>query len=65
MTPQEVADFVTRRWRDDHAPADIMRQLLGLGVPLLKSDILKIIRAYCALNTENRREAQAPRVSKR
>jgi hypothetical protein len=53
MTAQEVAAFVVSRWLCDHDPQAIMCQLICLGVPLKKREILAIVRRYCDCQTEN------------
>ncbi len=53
MSAQEVAAFIVSRWTADHAPAAIMAQLICLGVPLKKAEILAIIRQYCYSQSEN------------
>lgn len=53
MSAQETAAFIVSRWVADHAPAAIMIQLIMIGPPLKKSEILAIIRQYCDSQSEN------------
>lgn len=46
MNNEQIRAFIVRRWRDDHDPTAIMMQLICLGAPVLKSDVLKTIRRY-------------------
>lgn len=54
MTTQEVAAFVIYRWLAEHDAASIMLQLVCLGHPASKADVLAIIRGYVDISTENK-----------
>lgn len=53
MTAQQIATFIIRRWMDDHAPQAIMMQLICLGHPMKKKDILYVIKRFVSECTEN------------
>lgn len=52
MTPEEAASFIIKRWIDYHTPQAIMMQMICLGVPLTKREILKVIKLWVDLNDE-------------
>ena len=53
MTGEEIVAFVIARWLADHAPTSIMLQLITLGQPVKKAEVLAIIRRYVDRSTEN------------
>lgn len=53
MTPREIGALIIERWRDEHSPIAIMMQLICLGVPTSKADVLAVIRAYVDHSSEN------------
>ncbi len=53
MDAQSVASFVVSRWTLGHTPESIMLQLVCLGRPMRKADVLVIIRRYVDSQTEN------------
>lgn len=54
MTDKEAAALIIQRWRMEHDAASIMVQLIVLGKPLKKADVLAVIRAWVASENENR-----------
>jgi hypothetical protein len=54
LTPREAGEFIVQRWRAEHWPSFIMVQLILLGAPVSKADVLAVIRAYVDHNSENR-----------
>lgn len=53
MTSHELTLFVVTRWQADHCPTAIMFQLVCLGHPITKADVLRIVRKYVDRTTEN------------
>lgn len=53
MTAQEAVTFIVTRWLYDHAPAAIALQLLCLGCPMKKTEVLAVIRRYVDVASEN------------
>ena len=53
MTTNEVPAFVISRWLADHDPTSIMLQLIVLGPPVQKRDVLAIVRRYIDRASEN------------
>lgn len=48
-----VVEFIVMKWLDEYPPSAIMTQLLCLGAPRTKAQILTIIRLYIDQTTEN------------
>lgn len=53
MTAQEAVTFIVTRWLYEHAPAAIMLQLVCLGYPAHKREVLAVIRRYVDVASEN------------
>jgi septum formation topological specificity factor MinE len=53
MTPGEIGTLIIQRWRCETPAAAIMIQLICLGAPLKKKDVLAVIRRYVETNSEN------------
>jgi hypothetical protein len=54
MTTGDLCGYVVGKWINGHAPASIDMYLVCLGQPATKHDVMKIIRAYVDLSTENK-----------
>lgn len=61
MTRLQAAAYILRVWCDerrgaeDFNAASLMIQLVMLGVPVSRADVLSVARAYCDSQTENAR----------
>ncbi len=53
MTPREIGAFIVQRWVADHSATSIMIQLICLGAPVTRADVLAVIRAYIDHSSEN------------
>ncbi len=53
MTPREIGELIVQRWLAEHSPISIMLQLICLGAPVTRADVLAVIRAYVDHSSEN------------
>ncbi len=53
MTSHQIAIFIIKRWRLEHTLDAIVVGLYRAGHPLTKATILKVIRTYVNVSTEN------------
>lgn len=53
MTYHQVVAYVVTKWMNEHPPKCIMLYLVCLGYPITTGDVMKIIRRYIDISTEN------------
>lgn len=53
MSTKGVTTFIIGRWMMEHDVTAIMAQLITLGIPITKAEVLKIIRRYIDVSSEN------------
>jgi hypothetical protein len=53
MTYHQAVSYVVAKWLQEHHPKQIMLCLVCLGYPIKTEDVMKIIRRYVDISTEN------------